>query len=75
MWTEEPCIPAEQLASISSPTLVVAGDRDAIKLEHTTSLFRAIPGAQLSIIPGASHMFITETPDLVTEVVRGFVSA
>ena len=55
MWLLEPNLTPEQLGSISTPTMVIAGDRDMIQIEHTAALFRAIPEAQLCVVPGTGH--------------------
>ena len=55
MWLSQPDYTAEQLAAITAPTLVIAGDRDAITPEHTIALFKAIPNARLCIVPNAGH--------------------
>ncbi len=55
MWLHEPNFTVEQLGRITAPTLVIVGDRDMIELEHSVALFRAIPDAQLCVVPGASH--------------------
>lgn len=34
----------------------MVGDDDMMTLEHTTALYRAVPGAQLAVVPGASHL-------------------
>ena len=55
MWASEPHYTLEQLATIKAPTLVIAGEHDSTKREHTDALAKAIPGAQKVIIAGASH--------------------
>lgn len=55
MWASEPHFTIEQLATIKAPTLVMAGEFDSIKREHTDALAEAIPGAQKIIIGGADH--------------------
>jgi len=74
MWLEEPKIPPQNLSRITAPTLVISGDRDVIALEHTIELFRAIPKAQLCIVPGSSHMLVLEKPGLVAQVVLDFLA-
>ena len=59
-----PHIPWHQLAQIKAPVLVMAGDRDAIRNQHTIRIFEAIPNSQLGIIPGATHFFFDEQPGL-----------
>jgi pimeloyl-ACP methyl ester carboxylesterase len=55
MWLTQPDYAVEDLARITTPTLVIAGDRDAVTLEHTLALFQAIPDAQLCIVPNEGH--------------------
>ena len=44
------------LAQIACPTRVSAGDRDRFfDVRHAVGLYRAVPGAQLQIIPGLDH--------------------
>ncbi|GLY33807.1 hypothetical protein [Kineosporia sp. NBRC 101731] len=73
LWKDEPRIPAHSLGSVTAPTLVMAGDRDMVALEHTAVIARSIPGAQLCIVPGAGHLLIRECPDLITAVINRFL--
>jgi pimeloyl-ACP methyl ester carboxylesterase len=75
LWVNEPKIAKEDLAKISAPTMVIAGDRDAIPLEHTLELFRSIKGAQLCIIPRTTHFLMSEKPELVNRAIRDFLIA
>ncbi|OLD11780.1 MAG: hypothetical protein AUI93_04025 [Crenarchaeota archaeon 13_1_40CM_3_52_10] len=75
LWLNEPNIAGEELAKISAPTIVMAGDRDSIPIEHTLELFRSIKGAQLCIIPGTTHFLLSEKPDLVNRAILGFLTA
>lgn len=63
MWRSQPNYSIDQLAQISAPTLVMVGDNDAIKLEHTQVMSRTIPDTEMIIIPDASHMVPVEKPD------------
>jgi len=74
MWLEEPKIPHQNLSRITAPTLVISGDRDIITLEHTVELFRAIPKAQLCIVPGSSHALVLEKPHLVAQTILDFLA-
>jgi pimeloyl-ACP methyl ester carboxylesterase len=75
MLVSEPHIPVSDLARISAPTLVLVGDDDMVALEHTVSLYRAIPDAQLAVVPGASHMVVMEKPDVVNRTVLDFLES
>lgn len=55
MIARQPQITGEQLRRIRVPTLVLAGQRDVIRTEHTRWLAQAIPGARLTIVPGGTH--------------------
>ncbi len=51
------------LGSIAAPTLVVAGASDAVTPPATAlALAQAIPGAALSVVPGAAHLATLEQP-------------
>ena len=63
----------QRLGDISAPTLVVVGDDDMISLDHSASLYAAIPNAQLAVIPGASHAVPLEKPDLLNRLVFDFL--
>jgi pimeloyl-ACP methyl ester carboxylesterase len=75
LWREEPQITPASLAAIAAPTLVMAGDHDSIRIEHTVGIAGAVLGAQLCIVPGASHMVMMERPGLVNQIVREFLDA
>jgi pimeloyl-ACP methyl ester carboxylesterase len=71
--TRGPGIPPAELQRIGAPTLVVAGDDDLVSLEHTSALFRAIPYAELAIVPGTSHLLTLEKPDVVNRLILEFL--
>jgi pimeloyl-ACP methyl ester carboxylesterase len=75
LWLNEPNIAKEELAKIGAPTMVMAGDRDAIPIEHTLELFRSIKGAQLCIIPGTTHFLLSQKPDMVNRAILDFLTA
>jgi pimeloyl-ACP methyl ester carboxylesterase len=55
MWNVEPSFTNEELERIEAPTLIIIGDRDIVTPEHTVEMFRAIPRAQLCVVPNAEH--------------------
>jgi pimeloyl-ACP methyl ester carboxylesterase len=76
MWESEPAWSKEQLAEITTPTAIVAGDHDeAIKREHTEYIASAIPGAKLIILPNASHFAMLQAPDEYSQAVLDFIDA
>lgn len=52
---EEPHIPLSDLHKIACPTLVIGGDHDVIKEEHTLLIYKNISKAYLWILPGSGH--------------------
>lgn len=62
------------LAGITVPTLVIAGEEDAIiPLAEAQTMAAAIPGAQLVPIPGAGHLANMEEPGAFNAAVRAFL--
>jgi pimeloyl-ACP methyl ester carboxylesterase len=56
LWLTVPTYSAEQLGSIATPTLVIAGDRDHVAgLDQATRLYKLLGKAELAIIPGVGH--------------------
>ena len=73
IWKTEPDISLKDIASIQCPVLVMAGDDDVIKHEHTISLYENLPLGQLAIIPGTSHGLVKEKPALMIAVIMQFL--
>ena len=74
LWTTEPSIAPADLARITVPTMIMAGDSDVIRLEHTALMARSIPGAQLCIVPNAGHDLLDTRGAFVTFAVTEFLS-
>lgn len=72
MLFDEPHIDASALEAITAPTLVLAGDHDAIRDEHTLEIYRHIPNSQLCIIPDATHMIPYDDPPRFNATVDRF---
>ncbi|MBC7687613.1 MAG: alpha/beta hydrolase [Aquabacterium sp.] len=51
-----PHISAAELGTIKAPVLVLTSDRDVIQLPHIIEIFRAIPKANLCVMPGTTHL-------------------
>ena len=76
MWMTEPNYTAADLARIHTPVAIVDGDHDeAIKRTHTEYLARAIPGAELIILPGVSHFAMLQDPAEFNAAMLGFLAA
>lgn len=72
MWTTEPSYSSAELGRIGCRVLVGSGDRDMIRLDHTLELFRALPRAELAVLPAATHFVLWEQPERVNELLTSF---
>ena len=51
----QPQISEEQLKSITTPTVVLAGSKDVVKESHTKMIAQTIPNSTLEILQGEDH--------------------
>jgi pimeloyl-ACP methyl ester carboxylesterase len=75
LMDDQPNITLPELHKIQSPVLIVAGDKDAIKEEHSVLIYQNIPKAQLWIIPGGTHFAPIRQHELFNETVGRFIRA
>ena len=73
MFATEPTLTTFDLLTITRPVLVMSGDDDVVTLEHTCSLYLAIPGAQLAVVPGTSHALLKERTRESVRILRHFL--
>jgi len=72
LLVEQPNIPVTDLKKIKTDVLIMAGDRDAIRNEHTLEIFNNIPGALLCILPGTTHFVYKDRKKWFTEILYDF---
>jgi len=70
---EEPTLTVDDLASVTSRSLVMVGD-DEVTLEHTIALYRGLPNAELAVAPGTSHGLLVEKPSLCNTIIVDFLT-
>ena len=64
----------ERLGDIKAETLVVVGDRDVPDfVAIARHLAETLPGPELRTIDGAGHLLALEQPDLISEVLAGWL--
>ncbi len=74
MWATEPNWTDAQMATITVPVQVVVGEYDeAILRPHSEHMAAVIPGAELVILPDASHFAMLQAPAEYTAAVRAFI--
>jgi pimeloyl-ACP methyl ester carboxylesterase len=82
---KEPMAWEEQVKTIKSPVLVIAGDADVMTLEHSVALFRLLgggvmgdmgkplPASRLAILPATSHTAVITQTALLHAVIEPFL--
>ena len=66
----------DNLAKITSPTLVLWGDNDrTYSWPQIETLWRNIPGCQLAVLPACAHAVHMERPSLFNQLIDGFLVA
>jgi pimeloyl-ACP methyl ester carboxylesterase len=73
MWRTQPRYSLADLGTIKAQTLIMAGEFDCIKRQHTDQLAKAIPGANEEIIKGATHGAPLFQPDAVNAHILKFL--
>ncbi|MFB8282280.1 alpha/beta fold hydrolase [Nocardia colli] len=66
-WTEA------EIGAITAPTLLIVGDNDFVRLDHAAAMRDLIPGAQLAVLPGTTHMGVLRRTDLLLPLVETFL--
>ena len=79
LMVNDPDIRPEELSEnrdpefIRIPKLVIAGDKDMIKDEHTRLIYASLPNAQIRVMKG-SHFIAKESPDEFNRIVGEFLN-
>ncbi|HYJ39033.1 MAG TPA: alpha/beta hydrolase [Chitinophagaceae bacterium] len=73
LLANQPNISLRELHNISCPVLVLAGDKDVIREEHTTEIYQNISKSHLCIFPGETHMIPISDPVLFNATVDRFL--
>jgi pimeloyl-ACP methyl ester carboxylesterase len=74
MHSEEPTLSPDDVRQVKSRTLILLGDDDEVTLEHAAAMYRAIPDAELMVVPGTSHGLLVEKPELCNGVILTFLT-
>jgi pimeloyl-ACP methyl ester carboxylesterase len=73
LWPVQPDLTLEQLAEIAAPALLIAGERDGFgHIDQQVAMRRALPRAELCILPAAGHAVLNDQPDLFQMAVLDF---
>ncbi len=72
MWAAEPELDLATFGAVTSPTLVVQGDRDEVTVEHGIAVAGALGDGRLAVLPG-SHLVPLELPAIVSALLVWFL--
>lgn len=73
-WGDRPEVPAERLAELKCPILVVQGEDEVpYKKRQVRVLVEAAPDARLEVLSGADHPVHVQRADAVNALVRDFL--
>lgn len=78
--------PTEDMRGITSPALLIIGDADIIRPEHTVELFRllgggvpgdltGLPKARLAVLPGTTHITVMNRTAWLLPMINEFLDA
>jgi pimeloyl-ACP methyl ester carboxylesterase len=79
-------VPAEAVAAIKAPTLLIIGDSDLVRPEHAVEMFRllgggvfgdmaGLPNSQLAVLPGTTHVTVVTRVDWLVSMITAFLDA
>ncbi|NHI18854.1 alpha/beta hydrolase [Phycicoccus endophyticus] len=73
LWRDHPRVTPASLRTVRAPTLVLAGEHDAVRPEHSALIAAALPDGYLHLVPEATHALLEEHPEVVCALVVAFV--
>jgi pimeloyl-ACP methyl ester carboxylesterase len=76
--------PDEDIQAMTTPMLLIIGDSDIVRPEHTMKMFRllgggvigdlaGLPASQLAVLPGTSHVGLLDRVDWLQSMILGFL--
>ena len=71
----QPNITEKDLQKIKCPVLIMSGDRDVIRLEHSIKIFNNMVNSNFFVMPGATHFGSYEKPELFNLVLLDFLNS
>lgn len=69
-----PALSTDDLAAIATPSLLMfADDETEVRVDHVHAMHRALPHAQLAIVPGTGHGLLADKPELCNRIILDFL--
>lgn len=76
LWLNSPTgdqLSTELLSRVKKHVLLIVGENDLVRREHTLEIFSALRAGQLFVVPNANHGTFSESADQVNPVVLAFL--
>jgi pimeloyl-ACP methyl ester carboxylesterase len=73
LWLRPMRYTPEDIAAITDPVLLLAGDRDGVCTEESIELFSVLPNAELAVAPASDHGFIEAKAGLFDTLALDFL--
>lgn len=71
----DPLLKQESYLNIKIPCLLLIGDRDKmVSMEETVAVYRALPLAQLSVLPATPHPIEQVQVELLVSIIHAFIN-
>ena len=79
-------VPLEAIRALTAPTLLIIGDSDIIRPEHSVELFRllgggvmgdlaGLPNSRLAVLPGTTHATLPDRAEWLVSMITDFLDA
>jgi pimeloyl-ACP methyl ester carboxylesterase len=65
---------AEEIGSITAPTLLVIGDHDFVRLDHAAEMLDLFPDCRLAVLPATKHTEVMQRSDELRALVGPFLA-
>jgi len=75
LWLTPVILEKADLQAIQVPVLVVSGDQDSIPLDHTIEIYKALPKAQLLVLPGTKHRTFQTAAAVLNPLILAFLDS
>jgi pimeloyl-ACP methyl ester carboxylesterase len=66
---------ADDLRAVETPTLVLLGDNDFVRVSDGVEAAELLPHGQLAVLPGTTHMDMTRSPERILAMIVPFLDA
>jgi pimeloyl-ACP methyl ester carboxylesterase len=74
LMLNQPHIELAQLKAVTAPTLVLSGDHDLVRLDHTVAIYEALPNAELAVFANRTHMVPYDDPQTFNAAIETFLA-